>query len=188
LDALEAIRTRRSVGKLLSDPVPRELIEQMLDAAVQAPNHHRTLPWRFWVLTGEARERLGEVMARAIREQLPELDGEAAQAALARERAKPLRAPALIVVAVDQDPADPVLSVEDLESGAAAVQNMLLAAHALGLGAMWRTGEAAYSPLVKAHFGLGPEDFILGFVYVGYAASQPAALTRSAEGRVEWWE
>lgn len=199
MDVLEAIRSRRSVGKVRQDPVPRELIEQMLEAAVQAPNHHLTLPWRFWVLSGVAREDLGTVIATALRESEPVPTppkrsargglsaSEEARAAFDLARAKPLRAPVVIVAAVRQTPTDPVLSVEDLESGAAAVQNMLLAARALGLGAMWRTGEGAYLASVKAHFGLKPEDHILGFVYVGYPAIEPANMHRDVDGMAAWW-
>lgn len=187
MDVLEAIRTRRSVGKVRQDPVPREIVEQLLEAAVQAPNHHLTLPWRFWVLSGRAREALGEVMAVAARERLPDPDSEAGRAKLNKERTKPLRAPIVIVVAIDQSPEDAVLRVEDLEAGAAAVQNMLLAAHAFALGAIWRTGAAAYHPSVKAHFGLGPEDLILGFIYVGYPAVTPPPIGRDVDGKVAWW-
>ena len=72
MDILTAIHTRQSIGKVLPDAVPRQDIERLLDAAVQAPNHHRNRPWRFVVLTGAARERLGDVMAQALLSQAPD--------------------------------------------------------------------------------------------------------------------
>ena len=71
MDALEAILTRHSISKVKSDPVPREIIEKLLHAAVQAPNHYQVRPWRFVVLTGKSREALGEVMAQALKKQEP---------------------------------------------------------------------------------------------------------------------
>lgn len=183
---IQAAMARRSVGKMKPDAIPRDLVEHVLLAAVQAPNHYQNFPWRFWVVAGEAREKLGEVMAEALREGLPEPDSTAGQAALEAERRKPLRAPVIIVVGVDQEPTGKALPIENIEAAAAAVQNMLLAAHSLGLAAMWRTGKPAYSDTVKAHFGLGPEDHIVGFVYLGYPASEPAPRERSYEQWVEW--
>jgi nitroreductase len=187
VEALEAILTRRSVGKVRPDAVPRETVERLLEAAVHAPNHHLNLPWRFWVLTGAAREALGEAMAAALRERTPDPDDEAGRAALERERRKPLRAPVVIVAAVEGSESEPVLDIENVAAGAAAIQNLLLAAHALGLGGMWRTGGPAYQPQVKAHFGLRSEDHLLGFLYLGYPTANPQPTRRSAEGRVTWW-
>ena len=59
MDVFEAIHNRHSQGKVKPDPLPRELIEKLLDAAVQAPNHYKVRPWRFVVLTGEGREQIG---------------------------------------------------------------------------------------------------------------------------------
>src|SRR5574337_1187410 len=102
MELFEAIYLRQSTGKVKPDPVPRELIEKMLGAGVQAPNHYHVRPWRFVVLTGSARERLGEVMAQALKKRDPAARDEA----LAAERAKPLRAPVLIAVGVDK-PGEP---------------------------------------------------------------------------------
>jgi hypothetical protein len=70
------------------------MIEKMLEAAAQAPNHHKVQPWRFIVLTGAARERLGDIMAASLLERQPDATPEI----VAVERAKPLRAPMIIVV------------------------------------------------------------------------------------------
>ena len=91
MDAMEAILTRHSIAKVKPDSVDHELIEKLLHAAVQAPNHYRVRPWRFVVLTGKSREALGEVMAQTLKKQNPDLP----DSALDIERGKPLRAPVL---------------------------------------------------------------------------------------------
>ncbi len=186
VDILEVIRSRRSIGKVRPDPVPRDLVEQLLEAAVQAPNHHLTLPWRFCVLTGEARADLGDLMAAGVRASLPDPESDEGRFQLERASAKAFRAPVIVVAGVHHETEDPVVRHENALAGAAAVQNLLLAAHALGLGAMWRTGLPAYDPAVKAHFGLDQEDDLIGFVYVGYPAIQAVPRQHSYEDRTEW--
>ena len=183
MDAIQAITTRQSIPVLKSDPVPRDLIEQILTAAVQAPNHHRVRPWRFVVLMGEARRRLGEVMAQSKKKDNP--DGP--EAVLDVERAKPLRAPVLIAVGVEK-PLDPkVIEIENVCAVAAAAENLLLAAHALGLGGMWRTGPAAYDQEVKAHLGFASDQHIIAFLYIGYPEGEPKPKQRlSYEDRTIW--
>ncbi len=185
MDVLEAIHTRHSVGKVKTDPVPRELIEKLLSAAVQAPNHYRVRPWRFVVLTGQGRERLGDVMADAFHKKFPDVAPEA----LDKERAKPLRSPLLIAVGVDK-PAEPkVLEIENVVAAAAACQNLLLAAQGLGLAAHWRTGDPARDPEVKKFLGFTPDQDLIAFLYVGYPDLPPAGEERpSFEDRTRWIE
>jgi nitroreductase len=188
VDVLESIAARRSLGKMRPEAPPRELVERVLQAAVHAANHHDTQPWRFFVLTGEARAQFGEVLAGALLARLgdaaPNLDG-----LVEGERRKPLRSPVLIVVGVHSESDDPMTRREDLQAASAALQNMLLAAGALGLAAIWRTGDGAYDPEVKAHFGLGPDDEIAGILYLGYADESfgPApARQRDFAARTQW--
>jgi nitroreductase len=183
MDALEAILTRHSIAKVKPDPVSHETIEKILHAAVQAPNHYRVRPWRFVVLTGKSRQALGEVLAQAMKKQNPELP----DAGMELERAKPLRAPVLIAVGVDR-PTDPrVLEIENICAVAAAVENLLLAAHAEGLGAMWRTGSAARDPEVKKFLGFTPDQELISFIYIGYPDMLPPVEERpSYEDRTVW--
>jgi nitroreductase len=185
MDVFEAIHTRQSISKFRPDPVPRELIERLLDAAVQAPNHHHNRPWRFVVLSGAARERLGEVMADALLIRHPDAFAEQ----LDVERRKPLRAPLLIAVGVDLPGETKTVDIENVCAAAAAVQNLLLAAHALGLAAIWRTSQAAYDPLVKAFLGFAPEQHLIAMVYVGYPLEAPHPPARpSFEDRTVWMD
>src|SRR5512145_3307262 len=174
MEVLEAIHTRQSIGQVKPDPVPRELIEKILDAAVQAPNHYKVRPWRFVVMTGAGREKLGEAMAQSTQSGKPD----AAEDELQKDRLKPLRAPVVIAVAVDKPGLTKAKEIENVCAAAAAVQNMLLAAHALGLAAMWRTGLSATDPAIKRFFGWEPDQHLIGFVYIGYPQHEAALHAR----------
>jgi nitroreductase len=185
MDVFTAIHSRYSVKKVKPDPVPREVIEKLLSAAVQAPNHYKVRPWRFVVLTGKSREQLGEVMAASFHARFPDV----ADAAREKERQKPLRAPLLIAVAVDK-PAEPkVKEIENICAVAAACENILLVANALGLGTIWRTGDAAQDENVKKFLGFEPDQHLIGFLYIGYPEFELEYPERpSYEDRTVWME
>jgi nitroreductase len=157
-----AIRERRSVGRVAPDPLPREVVAELVDAAIQAPNHRLTWPWRFVALAGDARREIGEAHARAVARLKPGHP----QAGLVKETALLERAPVVIACCVAGS-ADPAQAREDRDTVAAGVQNLLLAAHARGLAAIWRTGAPVSEPEVADALGLSPGDAIVGFVYVG---------------------
>jgi nitroreductase len=183
MELFDAIHTRQSVGHVRPDPVPRELIEKMLAAAAQAPNHYQVRPWRFVVFAGEGREKLGEAMALALQSRTPE----AAPEAVAAQREKAFRSPVVIVVGVDKPNGPKVLEIENVCAAACAAQNLLLAAHALGLAAKWRTGSAALAPEVKAVCGFAPDQHLIGFIHVGFPLTEPPPVTRpGAEDRTAW--
>lgn len=165
---------------------PREAIETILEAGSWAPCHHETEPWRFIVIAGEERERLGDVMARAKVERM-ERQGKSTEGEYERAKAKALRSPVIVAVAVEPSDAPKVVEIEEIEAGAAAVQNMLLAAHELGIASIWRTGDPAYDPAVKSHLGLSARSHIVAFVYLGYAAIAPNRARHSpASERSSW--
>ncbi len=164
MELFEAINTRYSVKTIKADAVPRDMIEKILDAGNHAPNHYKVRPWRFFVLTGNARNKLGDVMAASQHDRLPDLP----QEGLDKTRALPLRAPVIIAIGVDKPVETKVIEMENISAVSAACQNILLAAHALGLGAIWRTGEWARDEKVKEFFGLSVDQHLAGFIYVGY--------------------
>jgi nitroreductase len=104
-----------------------------------------------------------------------------------RARAKALRAPVIVAVAVEHDTDSKAIEVEEIAAGAAAVQNMLLAAHALGLAAMWRTGDPAYCPDVKSFLGFPAAVHLLGFVYLGYPAAAPMRAEHTPAAELTRW-
>lgn len=168
MQLLEGIQSRHSIGKLKADPVDHPSIETMIAAAITAPNHHVNEPWRFFVLEGAAVHELGDVMAKVLQREKPA----ATEADLQKERSKPLRAPVIIAVTSDEGK-DPTETTENLFAVAAAVENLLLAAHHLGLAAQWRTGSAASAPELKEWLGVPLSTTIVALVYLGHADMEP---------------
>ena len=160
---VDAIFARRSLGRLVEPAPGEEDLQLLLEAAAAAPDHERLRPWRFVVLRGEAKDRFGEVLVDALLARQPDAE----PAAVDKERRKLGRAPLVVVVAARPQESAKVPWEEQFAAVAAATQNLLLAATALGYGSMWRTGDAAYDPRVKAALGLEEADAVLGFVYLG---------------------
>lgn len=125
-------------------------------------------PWRFVVIEGDGLKMLGDAFAEMRRSQ----QGDVTERELDKERAKAQRAPLIVAVAARVHSRHKVPVIEQLFAVAACVQNMILAAHALGYGTMWKTGAGAYDPGVKAALGLVPDDHIVGFVYLGTAEAR----------------
>jgi nitroreductase len=183
METFDAIMTRRSIPRCAEDRIPdRTTIQKLLEAAVRAPNHHLTEPWRFIVLSGDALKALGDAMA----------DGNASQGKDPEPiRSKPLRAPVIItIVGHPKTHVARVSEIEEHHAAGAAMQNILLAAHDLGLAAMIRTGPAAKMPEVRDHLGIGSDEVISGFIYVGYpaegTADRPLTRRTPADDLTEW--
>ena len=175
MDAYEALVTRVSPIDI-ADPAPdEETVRKIVAAALRAPDHGRLHPWRFISIRGEGRKRLGDVFASALQLRDPKVTSEL----LERERQKPLRGPLLLVVVARIVEPSKIPAVEQILSAGAAAQNIMLASHALGFGAMWKTGEAAYDASVKTALGLEPSEVIAGLLYIGTPKAlpkQPAPL------------
>jgi nitroreductase len=181
MDTHEAIRTRRSIGLHREDTPPREEIEKLIDAARWAPNHRLTEPWRFTVFTGNERKSLGKAQAAALA-----ATGVDDETRLQREVGKPLRAPVVIIVHALAGK-DDIETLENRYATAAAVQNLLIEAHALGLGAIWRTGPMIYSREVAELVGAGDDDAVIAAVYVGYPDAPEKNRTRRDVGEITSW-
>jgi nitroreductase len=187
MDALEAILTRSSVPPVkMGPPGPDDAqLRRILEAGAAAPDHGRLRPWRFLVVRGAARERLGELFASAALAK----GGEVSEAEVEKQRSGPLRAPVVVTVAAKVRPDHPKIPpAEQVASAAAAAQNMLIAAHALGLSAKWTTGKNAHDPAVRDGMGLGPDDQIVGFLLIGSPAVPHGAAERPPvdDVVVEW--
>ncbi|MVP01108.1 nitroreductase family protein [Paenibacillus lutrae] len=163
----EAIRARRSIGKVQDTPVDKNIIETILEAGNWAPSHHCTEPWRFFVMTGHGRKVLAEAYADIACEG-SDAAGDELEALRAKQGLKAYRAPLIIAVAVTPSEAANVNRREELAAAHAAIQNMLLAAHASGLASIWRSGDPMYHPRMKSAFGLGDESEMVALIYLGY--------------------
>ena len=158
-------------------------LDQILAAGVRAPDHGRLRPWRFLLIRGDARHRFGDVLAESLRRRKQDLSESALQA----EHDKALRAPLIIVVAAAVRANTKVPVTEQIVSAGAAAQNMLVAAHALGFGGFWRTGDAAYDDHVKRSFKLSASDEIIGFLYLGHIETPGRPKVADPLGVVEEW-
>jgi nitroreductase len=175
MEAIEALTSRRSPAQF-TEPAPDEAaLEAILRAAMRAPDHGKLKPWRFFVLRGDARKRFGDLMAEAMRRREPEAPANMIE----REREKPLRAPLIVVLAAAIKEGHKIPVIEQLLAAGAAAQNVMLAAHALGFAAAWKTGAPAYDNYVKEALGLASSDAIVGFLYLGTPAAAPIALPPS---------
>ncbi len=173
LEGFEELAKARRTSLLVDAEaaVPEELLDRLLTVATWAPNHKRTWPWRFTVLTGEGRAQLGELVARF------EAGRGADDARQAKARRKYLRAPVVVLAASAWQP-DALRRTEDRDAVAAGVQNLLLAATAAGLASHWATGDWMSDPAVKAFAGLGPEDELVALIYLGWPAGQVPTVER----------
>ena len=182
MDLLEAIATRVMRPKVGPDAPPRADIEALLEAAVRAPTHHMTQPWRFYVLAGESRQLLAKAIAAASIDAGTDPDDARADA-----EKRVGRAPVIIVFTCTPSTGPDVVEQEEIASVAMAIENFLLAAHAKGLGAMLRTGPAAYHPAIREQLSLGTDESVVGFVYLGYPLGQRAVTERATAAERTTW-
>src|ERR1700730_15392429 len=184
---IEAIKSRRSVRAMTPEVPSREIIEAILEAATWAPNHHLTEPWRFVVIAGEDRLKLGEAMALALEKTLTKGDPRNEEI-LKAEKQKPLRSPVIIAVILSPRSGDEkVVELEEPVASGAALQNLLLAAHSLGLGTMVRTGKHSFEEPVRKYLQMTEKEKLVGLVYTGYASEPPRPSNRNPiHTKVQW--
>jgi nitroreductase len=184
MDAMELLRTRYSASRLGAPSPSAQAVHAMLESAARVPDHGRLQPWRLILIEGEARLALGDLLAEGLSRRDPLADDQA----LDRERGKALRAPLIIVVATRCDRSARIPVVEQIVSAGAAAHSLMLAAFAQGLGAMWRTGEPAYDHAVQNALGIGADDSIVGFIYVGTDVGGPSSRPRrSPDEFAHYW-
>lgn len=184
MDALNALINRVSIP-LLEAPGPSEdELELMFRAALRAPDHGGIRPWRFLVVEGEGLDRLGELFMRSALAADPDLPQEKQQKLLKAPR----RAPTVVVVIASTREHPKVPKIEQLISAGCAAHGIVIAAHAQGLGAMWRTGDPAYNRGVKQGLGLVEGEEIVGYVYLGTPSRGRAAPELNVEDFVGRWD
>ena len=167
MEALDALLNRVSVPRL-TEPAPTAAQREVLfQAALRAPDHGQLRPWRFLTIEGQALEQMGAVLAEAV-----QLKGDASDAALDKARGMPLRAPLVVVVIACLQDHHKVPRSEQLLAAGCAAHGILLAAHAQGIGAVWRTGELSYAPSVAQRLGLTEGEEVIAFLYLGTPAKE----------------
>lgn len=169
MNGLDLILTRRSPLSLRPPGPDEATLRAMLSAATCGPDHGRLAPWRFVVIEGEGRHAFGRILADSLRRRIAAADA----AMVAREEAKALRAPMIIVVAAQTRECSPIPAVEQVIAAGIAAYNILLAARGFGLGGMWRTGANAYDSDVRRALGFDARASIVGFLYLGTPDRMP---------------
>ncbi len=183
MDAVEALLSRKSTPKLTEPGPNKAQLDIIFQAAVRAPDHGALRPWQFIVFEGEGRERLADILVEAMLAK----DPEASEIAIEKTRSKPLRAPMIIAVIakVTDHPKIPI--IEQKISAGAAAQNIMIAAHALDLAGIWRTGAPCFDPYVREKLGAVGEDEIVGFLYLGTANGMPPLPEHDVSTFVRHW-
>lgn len=164
MDIEQAIRSRRTHKAFAPEPVPRALLDELLELARWAPNHHLTNPWRFRVLGPNALSALKEA---AGPEAAVKLD----------------RAPTLVAVTALRDP-DPVTDEEDLCAAACATYAVLLAAHARGLAGYWRTPHVLRTEAGRAALGIPDDERFVALMHLGWARGEKDPPERAPKAEV----
>jgi nitroreductase len=181
------VRERRSVFPDQFDEnrkVDDEIINEILINATWAPNHGREEPWLFTVFTGEGLKKLATFQSELYKQTTPDNFKELTYQKLQQQ---PLKASHIIAIGMKKSVNKNIPEVEDIAAVACAVQNIYLSVTAYGLGGYWTTGGITYRPQAKSFFGLGDDDKLLGFFYVGHVAIPSTGGARKAiEEKVNW--
>jgi nitroreductase len=164
VDVDDAIRSRRTLKDFRPEEVPADVVRELLELAVLAPNHHLTEPWRFWVLGPETLAKLVQATGdvKLTRSQTAVLVG--------------------IAGAADEKEAE-----EDYAAAACAIQTAMLAARGRGLASYWRTPGVFTRPAFRQTVGVGDDVRLVGLMHLGWPAEDfPEAPRRHAAHLTEW--
>lgn len=168
MDAIKNILERVSVAQLTGPEITAEQKEILFQAALRAPDHAWLRPSRYLTIEGDARQYLSEVYYQS----LPDKD-QLSDEKVKKMRNRLMRAPLIVVAITRIQEHYKVPRDEQILSTGSGVQNMLNVVHAMGLGAIWRTGDMAENTAVKAELGLGDDEIITGFIYIGHINTSP---------------
>ncbi len=184
--SLEFLNQRLSVpSRQLAEPGPDpEQLDGLLKAAIRVPDHGRLTPWRLRLIRGDARKQFGEQLAQIH----AEVDPDVAEKKLNKDRERYLSAPLIVVVIAQLLKDHKVPEQEQLLAAGCVAYNLLLGAQALGFGAQWLTGWAAYEPKVGELLGLESGQVVVGFVHIGTPTEAASEHSRTPLDEVlgEW--
>lgn len=183
----ELVRSRRSTfpdqleaGKKVDDAI----IKEILINASWAPNHGKQEPWHFTVFSGDGLKKLAAFQSELYKE----LAGDSfKEITYSKLQQNPLKASHVIAIGMKRTNNKNIPEIEDIEAVSCAVQNLYLSVTAYGLGGYWTTGGVTYKEQAKDFFGLGEEDKLLGFFYIGQIAIPTTGATRKPiEEKTNW--
>ncbi|MDX1645661.1 MAG: nitroreductase [Longimicrobiales bacterium] len=184
MDTIHAIESRRSIKKYEDRPVPEEAIRTLLSLAVLAPNHRMTEPWRFYVLGPEARGRYGAALGARKARRVEDPAAATAVAAKVEDSHRDL--PAMLAVSVVLDD-DPEIREEDYAATYMAIENLCLAATAMGFGTHVKSGGVMDDPRARAAVGVGEDERIVATLSLGVPAEIPEPKKRRAASELTTW-
>ena len=181
----QTIRQRKSAypPQYIDKPIPKEIIEELLENANHAPTHKLTEPWRFRVFTGEAKTRLGEFLAEKYKNTTEEV--------VARKYEKikynPKKAGAVLAIILHRDPEERVPEWEEVASVACAVQNIWISCSQYNLGGYWSS--TALAQFLGEFVDMKENERCLGFFYLGYCESTDHKVPKKPiKDKVEWFD
>lgn len=167
MQALDLLLNRSSQPRLQAPAPEGQVLENIKQAALRAPDHACLTPWKFVVCQNQGLLRLGEVFQQAA------IAANKSQKEIERAPQLPLRAPMVMVVIAKYTKNDKVPWVEQVASASCALHGMQMAAVAQGFAGVWRTGSFAQDPTVKQALELSEQDEIVGFLYLGSSPIKP---------------
>ena len=164
-----AITDRRTVKQFLLQPVAQDQLAQLIELGVWAPNHRLNEPWRFYVLSGDARTGVGDIAGTILASKISAAGGEPDVVARKASEAAATWAsvPTLVFITMVGDP-NPEIDLENYGAVCCAIQNFTLAAHAAGIGTSWSSGAVAAAPELLTLVGAGEQERMVGLLRVGY--------------------
>jgi nitroreductase len=188
-DFYKIITERRSIRKFKPDPIPKEVLERIIKLGMWAPSAMNTQPWEFYVFSGKARDRIGDILGKSVENitpRLKELFPEKMQKITQYFFKAMGGAPVIILVLSKKLPIEQYQQGA-IQSCAAAIQNLLLAAHIEGLGACWMTGPLWVEEEVLAYMGRQDDTRMVAAIPIGYPDQAPPAPPRKHE-TIHWIE
>lgn len=185
----EVIKNRRTIYPEFysTRKVHKEIVENLLNNAIWAPNHGMTQPWRFKVFTGEGLKKLSNFQSELYKEKFTGANFNDKKFYKLKEW--PLKTSVVIGITMTPDPNGRIKTIEEIEATSCAVQNMMLSATAYGIGSYWSSGGVTYMEETKDFLGINKDDQCLGFLYLGYPENDwPKSQRRPIEYVTEWIE
>ena len=183
----ETITARRSIkpATLNGKKIPDQQVNQLLSLANWAPTHGYTEPWRFVVYSGDAVQQFCHQHAEMYKDNTPSEKFNPAK--YQKQQHNGDKTSHIIAVYMQRGNNPNITALEEICATAAAVQNILLGAEALGIGILWSTGGAVLQPAMKEYLGLDEEDLMIGLLYMGYT-DEPATPGRRTpiESKTKW--